>query len=144
VKCRVGRVCSFQMNYSCLHLSFLLQKDWREKRDEFKKKVRRIVRKSQEMLWREDHLGSLTSAAIGAVIHHQSPNAHLMPAFRLLPCIFFHSVSLVWWCWVSWAGNSGMLLILKIWLYYYVARSGCWKCFEHDATWSWFSSWTSS
>lgn len=30
----------------------LVQKDWREKRDDFKKKVRRIVRKSQEMLWK--------------------------------------------------------------------------------------------
>jgi hypothetical protein len=29
---------------------FLMQKEWREKRDDFKKKVRRIVRKSQEML----------------------------------------------------------------------------------------------
>jgi ubiquitin-conjugating enzyme E2 G1 len=29
---------------------FLEQKDWRDKQDEFKKKVRRAVRKSQEML----------------------------------------------------------------------------------------------
>ncbi|AQK94265.1 ubiquitin carrier protein 7 [Zea mays] len=29
---------------------FALQKDWREKRDEFKKKVRQCVRRSQEML----------------------------------------------------------------------------------------------
>lgn len=29
-----------------------LQREWRERRDEFKKKVSRIVRKSQEMLWR--------------------------------------------------------------------------------------------
>jgi ubiquitin-conjugating enzyme E2 G1 len=29
---------------------FLVQKEWREKREDFKKKVRRIVRKSQEML----------------------------------------------------------------------------------------------
>jgi ubiquitin-conjugating enzyme E2 G1 len=31
-------------------LNYAVQKDWREKRDEFKKKVRRLVRKSQEML----------------------------------------------------------------------------------------------
>ena len=33
-----------------LALNFAVQKDWREKRDEFKKIVRRLVRKSQEML----------------------------------------------------------------------------------------------
>jgi hypothetical protein len=37
----------------CLYVSekqlFLVQKEWREKREDFKKKVRRIVRKSQEM-----------------------------------------------------------------------------------------------
>ncbi|KAK8969501.1 Ubiquitin-conjugating enzyme E2 7 [Platanthera guangdongensis] len=32
------------------YVTFLLQKDWRDKRDEFKKKVRHIVRQSQEML----------------------------------------------------------------------------------------------
>ena len=45
---------------------FAVQKDWREKRDEFKKKVRRLVRKSQEMLWKRRIVwGSCTSAATG-------------------------------------------------------------------------------
>lgn len=36
------------LRYPCLHL--LLQKEWRDRRDDFKKKVSRCVRKSQEML----------------------------------------------------------------------------------------------
>jgi hypothetical protein len=40
IVCVSDKICS----------DFCLQKDWRENRDEFKKKVRRLVRKSQEML----------------------------------------------------------------------------------------------
>jgi hypothetical protein len=71
----------------------VLQKDWREKRDEFKKKVRQCVRKSQEMLWRRNIWGVERVLQL----HNQLPSQHSF-AF---PLYIFHSVSFVWWCWVS-------------------------------------------
>ena len=78
--------------WSFIH-EFVLQKDWREKRDEFKKKVRQCVRKSQEMLWRRNIWGVERVLQL----HNQLPSQHSF-AF---PLYIFHSVSVVWWCWVS-------------------------------------------
>lgn len=44
--------CECLMYYRLMWHLFM-QKEWRERREDFKKRVRRLVRRSQEMLWEE-------------------------------------------------------------------------------------------